>query len=107
MSQKSGYILLWPGSLFHPNPPTPRPDVPFRHGSSFGGSSAAMSKARVSACLFAAAAMALARPSIATAPPAPALQNQVTISNVAPRLDTRTGKILELGDGSIAKFGDR
>jgi len=33
--------------------------------------------------------------------------HQVTISNVAPRLDTRTGKILELGDGSIAKFGDR
>ena len=68
-----------------------------------------MSKARVSGCLFAAAAMAIARPSIAiiTAPPTPALQNQVTISNVAPRLDTRTGEILELGDGSIAKFGDR
>lgn len=31
---------------------------------------------------------------------------QVTISNVAPRLDAATGKILELGDGSIAKFGD-
>ena len=31
---------------------------------------------------------------------------QFTVSNVAPRLDTATGKILELGDGSIAKFGD-
>lgn len=30
----------------------------------------------------------------------------VTISNVLPRLDQH-GKILELGDGSIAKFGDR
>ncbi len=31
----------------------------------------------------------------------------VTISNVQPRVDIRTGKILELGDGSIAKFGER
>ena len=31
----------------------------------------------------------------------------VTISNSQPRLDAATGKILELGDGSIAKFGNR
>ena len=30
----------------------------------------------------------------------------VTISNVVPKLD-QNGKIIELGDGSIAKFGDR
>jgi hypothetical protein len=30
-----------------------------------------------------------------------------TFSNVKPRTDSATGKILELGDGSIAKFGDR
>jgi hypothetical protein len=30
----------------------------------------------------------------------------VTISNVQPRLDQH-GSILELGDGSIAKFGDK
>ena len=32
---------------------------------------------------------------------------RVTVSNVQPRLDAATGEILELGDGSIAKFGDR
>lgn len=31
---------------------------------------------------------------------------RVTVSNVQPRLDSATGKILELGDGSLAKFGD-
>ena len=31
----------------------------------------------------------------------------VTISNVQPRVDRATGKILELGDGSIAKFGSK
>ena len=30
-----------------------------------------------------------------------------TFSNVKPRTDSATGKILELGDGSTAKFGDR
>ena len=32
---------------------------------------------------------------------------EVTFSNVKPRIDVKTGKILELGDGSIAKFGDK
>lgn len=32
---------------------------------------------------------------------------RVTISNVAPRVDAATGEILQLGDGSIARFGDR
>lgn len=32
--------------------------------------------------------------------------SRVTVSNVRPRLD-QDGRILELGDGSIAKFGDR
>lgn len=31
---------------------------------------------------------------------------RITFSNVQPRLDSASGKILELGDGSIAKFGD-
>lgn len=31
----------------------------------------------------------------------------VTISNARPRVDERTGAILELGDGSLAKFGSR
>jgi len=33
--------------------------------------------------------------------------NHVTISNSQPRIDAATGKILELGDGSMAKFGER
>ena len=32
---------------------------------------------------------------------------RVTVSNVQPRVDASTGKILELGDGSIAKLGDK
>jgi hypothetical protein len=31
---------------------------------------------------------------------------KVTISNVDPKIDLKTGKLIELGDGSIAKFGD-
>ena len=37
----------------------------------------------------------------------PAAATDQTFSNVKPRLDSATGKILELGDGSIAKFGSR
>jgi hypothetical protein len=37
----------------------------------------------------------------------PATGTLHTFSNIKPRLDSGTGEILELGDGSIAKFGER
>eukprot|EP00729_Bicosta_minor_P004472 gene4472-16343_t len=38
---------------------------------------------------------------------APSDAKEVVIANSHPRFDSKTGNILELGDGSIAKFGDR
>ena len=38
---------------------------------------------------------------------APSDAKEVVIANSHPRFDSKTGKILELGDGSISKFGDR
>eukprot|EP01051_Picozoa_sp_SAG22_P001969 SAG22_NODE_83_length_21704_cov_58.556584_12_plen_124_part_00 len=37
----------------------------------------------------------------------PAAATRHTFSNVKPRVDSLTGEILELGDGSIAKFGNK
>ena len=33
--------------------------------------------------------------------------SSVVVSNIRPRLDSATGQILELGDGSLHKFGDK